>query len=184
MKTIIPSISFLICLVILLIAPRLEAQKLTENSVKITISGTSTIHEWDMMSTEGSFTGNLQNAKIQDILFVVPVESLVSGKSAMDRNTYVAMNADKYPNIIFQASEIETLNGNTEVKGEITINNITRKVVIPMSVSRDEGDFIIQGFTQFQMHDFNIVPPQFMLGAVKTGEVVSVKFIVSLTRNK
>ena len=168
----------------LMFSAHLTAQTLNENSVKITMSGTSTLHEWDMMSTEGDFEGKINKNSITDIKFVVPVESLVSGKSAMDRNTYEALESEKYPNIIFEAESITTLNGNDEVKGKMTIHNVTKEVVIPMAVSHSEGEYILQGFIQLQMRDFNIEPPKFMMGAVKTGEVVSVKFVVSVVKEE
>lgn len=159
-------------------------QKMKENSIKITLSGTSTIHEWDMLSTEGNFTGKIDKGSIQDVSFVVPIKSLVSGKSAMDRNTYEAMNADKYPYIEFFSGAIETLSGNAEVKGKLVINGVAKPVIVPMTVTKEEGGLILQGFTQINMRDFNVEPPLFMMGAVKTGEVVSVKFIISIIEAK
>lgn len=180
MKKAIQKTAYTLVIIAMLLSTAGFAQQLIENSVKITLSGTSTIHEWDMMSTEGSFSGKLAKNAITNVSFVVPVKSLVSGKSAMDRNTYNAMNADKYENIVFAADMIETLNGNAEVKGKMIINNVAKEMIVPMTVTRDADDYILQGFTQIRMTDFNVEPPKFMMGSVKTGEVVSVKFIVSI----
>lgn len=184
MKTLIKKSVVLLCLGFFMISSVVVAQKLTESSVKITLSGTSTIHEWDMLSTEGAFSGKAEKDKIRDISFVVPIQSLVSGKSAMDRNTYQAMHAEKYPNIVFTSERVETLSGNAEVKGKLIINNVIKEVIVPMTVTKEEGGYVLQGFTQINMREFKVEPPLFMMGAVKTGEVVSVKFIVSVIETK
>lgn len=184
MKTYFKSLISCLAAVLMLITVSVTAQELKENSVKITLSGTSTIHEWDMLSTEGTFKGRIDKNRMRDIVFTVPVKSLVSGKSAMDRNTYAALNADKFENIVFEAETIETLNGNAEVKGKMTINDVSREITVPMTVTRDNGELGLQGFTQIQMTDYNVEPPKFMMGAVKTGEVVSVKFVVSVVELK
>ena len=184
MKTYFKSLISCLAAVLMLITVSVTAQELKENSVKITLSGTSTIHEWDMLSTEGTFKGRIDKNRMRDIVFTVPVKSLVSGKSAMDRNTYAALNADKFENILFEAETIETLNGNAEVKGKMTINDVTKEITVPMTVTRDNGELGLQGFTQIQMTDYNVEPPKFMMGAVKTGEVVSVKFVVSVVELK
>lgn len=184
MKTYFKSLISCLAAVLMLITVSVTAQELKENSVKITLSGTSTIHEWDMLSTEGTFKGRIDKNRMRDIVFTVPVKSLVSGKSAMDRNTYAALNADKFENIVFEAEKIETLNGNAEVKGKMTINDVTKEITVPMTVTRDNGELGLQGFTQIQMTDYNVEPPKFMMGAVKTGEVVSVKFVVSVVELK
>lgn len=160
----------------------LQAQKLEASSVKITINGTSTIHEWDMMSTEGKFSGFINGNKVENIAFIIPVKSLVSGKSAMDRNTYNALKAEKYPNFVFTADEINVLRGNAEVKGKLTITNVSKEITLPMNVSQEDGAIILQGFMQLDMKDYNIEPPKFMMGSVKTGDVISIKFIVSLKK--
>lgn len=184
MKTLFKNVAVVFFLGFFMMSGMVMAQKLKENSVKITLSGTSTIHEWDMLSTEGAFSGKLEKNGINDVAFVVPVKSLVSGKSAMDRNTYQAMNAEKYPNIVFTSDRIETLSGNAEVKGKLIINNVMQEVLIPMTVTKEEGGYILQGFTQINMRSFKVEPPLFMMGAVKTGEVVSVKFIISVVEAK
>lgn len=180
MRSLLKSLTVILCLSVFMISGIALGQSLQENSVKITLSGTSTIHEWDMLSTEGGFSGKLLKNEISDISFVIPVKSLVSGKSAMDRNTYEAMNANENPNIVFISQGTGTLTGNAEVKGKLIINNVSKEVVVPMTITKEDGGFILQGFTQVNMKDYKVEPPLFMMGAVKTGEVVSIKFIVSV----
>ncbi|HAZ23748.1 MAG TPA: hypothetical protein DCY95_03015, partial [Algoriphagus sp.] len=60
-----------------------------KNSAEVKVSGTSTIHDWDMV-TEGPLQGqasiNLLSGKlegIQSLTIKVPVKCLKSGKSSM-----------------------------------------------------------------------------------------------------
>src|SRR5512142_3235982 len=73
--------------------------------VKLVIEGTSNIHDWDMKSDKGSCSSIFDITKtgtingVSYINFNVPAESLKSEHKGMDKNTYKALNTEKYPSI-------------------------------------------------------------------------------------
>src|SRR3954467_2542989 len=62
----------------------------------LTISGTSSLHDWEMKSSKGQFDASISiandNVLFTGLTFSMPAESLKSGHGMMDRNTYKALN--------------------------------------------------------------------------------------------
>jgi len=80
--------------------------KYRSQNLSIVLSGTSTLHDWDMKSSKGTTDVNFEVANdkltgISGLSFVMPAESLKSEHSAMDKNAYKALNTDKNKNISF-----------------------------------------------------------------------------------
>src|SRR5690554_933972 len=68
---------------------------------ELKVSGTSTLHDWEMVSTQATGEAVLveQDGKLQQIQKLsvkMPAESIKSGKGAMDKNTYAALNTKKH----------------------------------------------------------------------------------------
>lgn len=73
-----------------------SAQEISSKAVKTTVSGTSTMHDWTMTSTSGTFSGTVAGNAINNIQYNLGAKTLKSGKGAMDSNAYKAMKADKF----------------------------------------------------------------------------------------
>ena len=76
------------------------------NVVDIKLNGTSNLHDWQMKAVSGTSAASfvVTNGKVTSLSkldFSLPVKSLKSGKSGMDKNTYKALNSDANPNISF-----------------------------------------------------------------------------------
>ncbi len=157
--------------------------------VKITIEGTSNIHDWEMNSDKGScaatfsFNANGGLAGVSFLGFAMAAESLKSEHKAMDKNTYKAMNTDKYPNISFTISSctVQPSGGNNYVlktKGKLTISGVTKDVDISGACAFNPADKSITcaGSYPMKMTDYNVTPPSIMFGTIKTGNAITVKF--------
>lgn len=186
------TLSFLITTILLVQTLHSQNFNLSNNS-SITISGTSSLHDWDVEVE--SFSGNIlfndfENMDISDIKINVISESLKSGKKGMDKNTYKALKTDDHKNILFQFSKIESItkiddssyriNG----QGQLSITGVTRDVNIDFLLTKNdlengEGTCSITGSCTINMTDFGIEPPKALLGTIKTGEVIKVKFNTS-----
>jgi hypothetical protein len=157
-------------------------------SVRLVIYGTSNVHDWDMKSDQGycsslfyvTNTGALN--RVSYINFTVPAESLKSFNTNMDKNAYKALNTDKYNNIIFSASSIHIKpNGATgyllTAKGKLTISSVTKDVVITATGNlKTDKSISYTGAFKLKMTDYNVEPPAIMMGAVKSDDLVTVKF--------
>jgi len=156
--------------------------------VKLVIEGTSNIHDWDMKSDKGYCSSLFDITKegtlnaVSFINFTVPAESLKSEHSGMDKNTYKALNTAKYSNINFTASSVTVKPNGTvgyilTAKGRLTISGVTKDVVLTANGTMNADKSIsYNGAYKIKMTDYNVEPPSIMMGAIKTGEFVTVKF--------
>ena len=182
--------SFMILLVSLLfsITSVINAQNaapVAQNS-SIIVHGTSTIHEWDMKTTK--FTGDLGvNAakQINSALLKVEVKSLKSGKDGMDDKAYEAFDSKKNPHITFQLTEVSPVKlseSDAEIilTGNLTMGGATRKISFKtIAKITKSGDYQLKGSVPLKMTDFKMKPPTAMLGTIKSGDAVTIKFDVT-----
>lgn len=166
------------------------AQSLKPNQLKpsITISGTSTLHDWESIveSPKGEYV--FDEKTIKSLTLNIPVTSIKSKQEEklMDKKTYEALDSDKNPTIIFQLTEPATpvISGSeTQVilTGNLTIAGITKKISIKSSGKKNSaGAFQFSGVVPLKMSDYKIKPPVAMLGLIKTGDVINIKFDVTI----
>ena len=147
-------------------------QKISSNTVKTVVSGTSTLHDWKMTSANGTFSGTVSGNSIRDLQYSMVSKSIKSGKGAMDNNAYKAMQADKYPNITFSAASVNM--GKGTMTGKLTVTNITKTITLPVNVSKAGDSYTIWGSASIKMTDFGVTPPSFMMNTVKTGNDITI----------
>jgi polyisoprenoid-binding protein YceI len=158
-------------------------------SVKTTVQGTSNIHDWEMSSAKGSFTAQLTMdaagdlTGIGNVSFSMPVNTLKSSHgNQMDNNAYKAMNAEKFPMIRFNGNGgtvRSTGSGNYSltVPGKLSISSGSKDVTLTASckINADKS-VVIDGSYRLNTRDYNVPPISIMLGAIKTGENVTIKY--------
>ena len=149
-----------------------SAQKISSNNVKTTVAGTSTLHDWTMTSTSGTFSGTVSGNSINDVKYTMGSKTLKSGKGAMDTNAYKAMQADKYPNITFSATSVNV--GKGTLSGKLTVGNVTKSVSFPVTVAKTGTSYTITGTESIKMTDYGVKPPSFMMNTVKTGDDIKI----------
>ena len=175
-------------LVLTMITISLAQTKVTSKSVAVEISGTSTMHDWTMKGTGGTCSvdfkfdaaGNITEAS--NMTFSLPVSTLKSGKSAMDKNAYKALKSDKNPNISAKFSAGSVSNNAINSKTALTIAGKTLEVPIVANVKSSANTVTVTTEKKINMEEWGAEPPSFMMGAVKTGKDVTVK--ITLTFDK
>lgn len=157
--------------------------KLQSENSKLLVAGTSSVHDWEVKATKFSAETSLevdQNtvSQVSDVLFTASAESLESGKGLMDRKMQEALKANKHPEIKFSLKEDETINGNkATISGMLTIAGQTREVDVSVHFNElNPQKFGVTGEVPIKMSDFNIDQPTAMMGTIKTGDEVTVKF--------
>lgn len=167
--------------------------QISDNST-ITIAGTSTLHDWTMDSKTVKGTADIELTggeitAMNEVVLEIPVESLKSGKGAMDKNAYEAMNTKKYPTILFKAKGFDKAaitNGKStmEVTGDLTIAGKTRTEKILVEYKTDnKGNLVVSGSKAIKMTDYGVTPPEVMFGTVKTGNDLNITFNIALKGN-
>lgn len=187
--------NFIICsLIALFIAGSFNSfsqAKYHAAALNVTVAGTSTLHDWEMVSTKGQFealvTIDKDNLAFSGLTFVVPAESLKSGHDGMDKNTYKALNTQKNPNISFvlSSSDVTPSGANTyQFKGigKLTIAGTTVLTDITGTVKYNPADktFTCVGTKKFKMTQYNVKPPTVMMGAIKTGDDISISYNLTI----
>jgi polyisoprenoid-binding protein YceI len=102
--------------------------------------------------------------------------------STMDNNTYKALKASQYPDIIYELIATSTpVVGNAGVyllkaRGHITIAGVTKEVEMNVKIHEEGGQLVFEGSQKIRMTDYNIKPPVAMLGMLKTGDEITISY--------
>lgn len=149
----------------------ISAQAINGKSTKISVSGTSPMHDWTMSSTNATFTGTADAKGINNVKFVTAAKNLKSTKGKMmDNKAYSALKADKNPNITFTATSLPI--GKSNVTGKVTIAGVTRNITLPVTVTKNGASYTISGSESLKMSEFGMETPGFL--GVHTGDAVTV----------
>lgn len=146
------------------------------------VSGTSTIHDWEMVSGKASGEAkiDIKGQKIESVkslTITLPTKSLKSGKSGMDDNAYEALNAKQYPQIHFELTKVETITDQMiKAEGKITISGTTQVVSLQVDYKVSGGTLLFSGGFPITFTKFNIDPPKALFGTIKTGDELQISF--------
>jgi hypothetical protein len=174
----------------------------------VRVDGTSNVHDWHVKGIEigGQITFKADVPpgatvkQVREAIIAKPsaaadvtirVKSLESGKKDMDKKMYGAMNADSIPTIQYQLKELalmEDARADQEVfdvwtSGTLTINNVARELKMPMRLTVVDGKHLrISGETAMKMTDYKVKPPTALLGAIRAGDQIKVRFEWNVVR--
>lgn len=146
------------------------------------VAGTSTLHDWEMKSASGTGSANLTitNSKLTDIeslSVTLLAESIKSEKKSMDKVAYEALKTDKNKNIKYVLKAAEKVNETTwELTGTYTIAGVSKvyKTTVKTTVTKDGLN--LQGSNKITFAEFGMKAPTAMLGTIKTGQDLTIKF--------
>jgi polyisoprenoid-binding protein YceI len=165
----------------------------TLKSVRATIQGTSSLHDWESDITKIMFQGSLHSEgkdlkTIKGVEVKVPVQGIKSKEGRiMDNKTYDAFKSEKHPFIIysFNLAQAKTDNNNSvsiETTGNLTMAGTTKPVALTAKGKvLGNGDLQLMISKKLKMTDFKMVPPTAMMGAIKVGDEVTVNFNLVLS---
>ena len=121
-------------------------------------------------------------SSITTLDFVLPVENLKSNEKAMDHNAWKALKYKRFQDIIYKLkkSQIKPSANNQQpilTVGDITIAGVTKEVSIEVmcKVNADKTIYC-KGSKKLNMTDFQVEPPSFLMGAMRTGNEIELQF--------
>jgi polyisoprenoid-binding protein YceI len=151
----------------------------------MTIEGTTNVHNFESKVTVASGELLINAKQPQSLTIEIPVKGIKSKEKLMDTKTYEAFNVDKNPNIIFKSTEVNSLkvdgsNINVTVTGNLTISGFTKKVSLT-AVGKivKPGVYEFSGTIPVKMTDYKMKPPTAMLGMMKVGDDIKLKYTVT-----
>lgn len=187
---------FTVVLVTVLFLSYTSAQNNFEiTSSQMTVAGTSNVHEWESNVTKVNAKGDIvleasTLKTIKNLTVEIPVGAIKSSKgSMMDKKTWSALQKDAHPTITYTLTKVNSLikNGDSydiKTTGNLTMAGETR--AIEMTVKGkvlSDGSLQFEGSKKLKMTDFKIDPPTALMGAMKTGDEVTISFNVKLASN-
>jgi len=104
----------------------------------------------------------------------------------MDNKTYEAFNEGKFPTISFQLVEASSLqitgdDISVTVTGNLTMAGSTRKISFKTTGKNlKPGAYEFKGSIPLKMTDFKMKPPTAMLGVMKVGDAITLKFDINI----
>ncbi|WP_194831023.1 YceI family protein [Prolixibacter sp. SD074] len=165
-----------------------ESFHLVADKSSAEVDGTSTLHDWNMKTTDlkcaavmemdGTVVNNIEN-----VAFSCPAKSLKSHESSMmDKKAYKAIKSDKHPEILFTSDKVENLesNGNEfsgDLVGKLQLVGVTKTIKIPFKGKvTDASHAVVNGSFKLKMSEYGIEQVTAMLGAIKTGDDLTIKY--------
>ncbi len=164
----------------------------TLKSFKMSVSGTSTLHNWESgvnkVSVKSDLTINEAGLQaINSMSVEVDATSIKSTKGAMmDKKTWEALKTTQFPKITYQLTRIESITPNgaeydIKALGNLTIAGV--KLPIDMNVKGkllNGGNLSFKGDKKLKMSDFKMEAPTALMGTIKTGNEITVHFDIVL----
>jgi hypothetical protein len=174
-----------------------ENTPLTIGTARLTIAGTSNIHDYSATTSTvrvtraqlgalpaGELLENALKPGVVDAFDVaIPVKSLASEKDGLDKNMHKALKADEYPEITFKLLRFENRPApatGLRAIGVLRVAGVDRQVAIDITTERKEAALVVKGTLALLMTDFGIAPPKAMMGMLKTDPKVTITFDVSV----
>jgi hypothetical protein len=164
-------------------------------SADIKVLGRSNLFSWSMedktVSCSARFTykaGKTIPGSLASFAFSMPVHELTSGKSGMDAKAYDALKAKDGGTIAFTATGSTITQGagdSFQVKsdGNLTIAGVTRPIVLLAACEvKADGMVSCTGTDVLKMSDYQIRPPTYMLGALRTVNRLTIAFSMDVMK--
>lgn len=161
----------------------------TANNSTIVVDGTSNVHDWDVkaeqFTVKATIEGEDDALEIKNINLDLVAEGLKSGKSGMDKNTYKALKTDKHKNIRFVSNKTVSVNksGNAYkvvVQGVMEIAGSKKTTDVTFDLVKTANGYTLKGEKKINMPEYDITPPTALMGTIKTGEDVTIKYNLTL----
>ncbi len=161
---------------------------------ELTIEGTSTLHDFHCKTNKINAYVDVDPGYTRDLTKVtrpiaavkvnIVVKTLTCGNGQMDRNMYGTLKADENQLIKYTLSGYDILDGTASpssfvanTNGTLVVAGKERPIAMKINAERtSDGKAIAQGEQTLRMSDFGIDPPSFMLGRLKVGDQIKVKF--------
>ncbi len=153
----------------------------TEKST-MKITGTSSLHDWEMRVEEFDVQGTMTDAHVENLLVTIVAQSMKSGKSIMDEKAYDAVKADDYPEIKFSSKMLQIDGDKIYGKGSLEIGGESMLIDLNAEIIRNDTEIQLRGQVPLKMSDFSIKPPTAMFGTLKTGDAVTIHYDIFLNK--
>jgi polyisoprenoid-binding protein YceI len=172
--------------------PTAQPAPLAMDTARVTIAGSSNIHEYTAWTDTVRVTRVKVAASVNAATFwddivkpgalegfevAIPAATLTSPKEGLDKNMHKALKVEANRDITFRLARLErSAAGALLAAGTLRIAGVEREVVLPLKLERRDAALVVKGSLPLLMTDYGIKPPTAMLGMLKTDPKVTVTF--------
>lgn len=186
----IPVLAVAALVAVLAAARPLPEQMTLGTGSKLWFDGTSTVRNWNCAAGQVDVTVDAPaNATaetlggrkaVRAVQLTVPVARLdCNGNRRMNEHMWKALNAEQHAQIAFAMTGYELEAGTPTrgtLNGTLTLNGQAKPISFPVEFAAAGTALRVQGSYALKMTDWGVAPPTLMMGALKVGEVVTVRF--------
>ncbi|MBU2948806.1 YceI family protein [Zobellia uliginosa] len=141
---------------------------------KMTISGSSTVHDWVVAANTVSATLTYDGTAPKQIDLEVAVADIISERGAtMDKKMHDALKKEEHPKVTFKLTEVKD---KSTLLGMLNIAGVEKTVEIPVSMNTVSEGLKISGEKKLILQDYGMEPPTAMFGQIIVGDEVTVIF--------
>lgn len=151
------------------------------------VKGTSTIHDWEMKSTEYSAWAIAEvqageSITIKEGSATFKSSKILSDNSSMDKKAHEALKVSAHPDITFKITSPATLPVTAQkatgtLKGELTIAGVKKAINLPVTIQlQGDSKWSLVSTIKVKMSDYGIAPPTALMGTVKSGDAIDLAF--------
>lgn len=162
-------------------------------SGRVTIAGSSNVHEWTAQTTtvrltRSTIAANVGASSVWDRIvapgaleafdIAIPAATLSSPKEGLDKNMHKALKVQQFAEITFRLLRLEpgTTPDTLKGVGVLKIAGVEREITLAIKIARKDATLVVSGSVALLMTDFGIAPPKAMLGMLKTDPKVTISF--------
>jgi polyisoprenoid-binding protein YceI len=163
------------------------AAGLAVKSAKLTIDGTSTMHDYSLATTtlviNSALVGGpslLEPGALQEFELQIPLKNFVSDKDGLTKKMLETMKADKHPVITFAMTGYAVEGAVVRATGMLTVAGVAKPVDVELNVKETPAGLHVTGTRALSMKEFGIKPPTMFMGMLKTNDRVTITFELQL----
>ena len=182
MKTILKKIFATVAFFAIVLSANAQKSYTLDAKTNFSVFGTSTLHDWEMKSGSKQGTANLtvtdnKLTAITSIKITLLAETLKSEKTKLDKIAYETLKSDINKNILYVLKSAEKVNETTwNLTGTYTIAGVSKEHKTQVKTSVVNGIVNLHGSDKITFKEFGMKSPTAMLGTIKTGEDLTIKF--------
>jgi polyisoprenoid-binding protein YceI len=171
---------FLVLSVIITITLAQKQQVIIDNANSyIKYTGSHFLHNWTGQSNliNGEILIDFEKPNMSEINIAVPILSFDSKNGNRDSNMLFVTEQDEYPNVLFTATEIMSVNQtNYQIKGLLNFHGIEKEIHVPVQVSINSDSMEFRATFKVNLIDFDVERPKLLLS--KINEIIEVELYI------
>jgi polyisoprenoid-binding protein YceI len=177
------SLALLLAVFVMAAALPKNTFQLKSEESEMTISGTSSLHDWHcpvekIAGTFANADGATGLAPVTSATVTVQIADIECGKKLMNNKLRDALKGKDHPAVTFKLTSVMPAGAKWKAKGNLAIAGATHPMEFDVTPAFENGTYRFQGEVTMSLDAMGLERPSALLGTVKTGDEIKVNFNV------